>query len=52
MSHIDDYIANHVDDPINIAPFLGLHQAAAKEREKKLFLILKLFLHLVYNYFE
>ena len=37
MSHIDDYRANHVDHPINVAPFLGLHQAAAKEREKKLF---------------
>ena len=33
MSHIDDYIANHVDDPIGIAPFLDLHQASAKEKE-------------------
>ena len=33
MSHIDDYIANYVHDPIDIAPFIHLHQASAKERE-------------------
>ena len=26
--HIDDYIANHIDDPIDIVPFLDLHQAS------------------------
>ena len=33
MSYIDDYIANYVDDPIDLVPFLDLHQASAKERE-------------------
>ena len=33
MSHIDDYIANHVDDAIDIVLFLDLRQASAKERE-------------------
>ena len=33
MSHIVDCIANHVDNPIDIAPFHDLHQASAKEGE-------------------
>ena len=33
INHIDDYIANHIDDPIDIAPFLDLHQASLKEKQ-------------------
>ena len=33
INHIEDYIANHIDDPTNIAPFLDLHQAALKEKQ-------------------
>ena len=33
INHIDDYIANHIDNPIDIAPFLDLHQASLKEKQ-------------------
>ena len=33
INHIDDYITNHIVDPIDIAPFLDLHQASLKERK-------------------
>ena len=33
INHTDDYIANHIDDPVDIAPFLDLHQASLKEKQ-------------------
>ena len=33
INHIDHYISNHIDDPIDIAPFLDLHQASLKEKQ-------------------
>ena len=33
INHIDNYIANHIDDPIDIAPFLDLHQPSLKEEQ-------------------
>ena len=47
INHIDDYITSQIDDPIDIAPFRDLRQASLKENN--LLLMLKLFLHLVYN---
>ena len=33
INHIDNYIPNHIDDPIDIAPFLDLYQAYLKEKQ-------------------
>ena len=33
ISHTDDYIANHIDNPINITFFLDLYQASLKEKQ-------------------
>ena len=30
---MEDYIANHIDDPIDIAPSLDLHQYSLKEKQ-------------------
>ena len=31
INHVDNYIVSHIDDPIDVAPFLNLHQASLKE---------------------
>ena len=33
INHIDDYIANYVDDLIDIAPFLDFHKVSLKEKQ-------------------
>ena len=33
INHIDDYKANYIDDPVDIAPFLDLHQTSLKEKQ-------------------
>ena len=33
INHIDNYIANHIDDPIDVAPFFDLHQPSLKEKQ-------------------
>ena len=34
INYIDDYTTNHIDDAIDTAPFLDLHQASLKEKKK------------------
>ena len=33
INHIDNYIINHTDDPIDIAPICDWHQASLKEKQ-------------------